>query len=120
MICWWTQDLGDNYPRGIHLHRFPLTNAQGRESIKHRVVYGFKTKHGTSARSPAGKTYDEYTEISGGGNTFYKWSNDNNVYANTLQFDCVCLRVAAEGPCGCSGAVHAAPLSLCRPGRPSR
>ena len=45
-----------------------------------QVVYTFKTKHGTSAQSPAGVTYDVYSEISGGGTTFYKWSNDNNVY----------------------------------------
>lgn len=68
-------DLGDNYPRGVHLHRF---GAQRREG---KIVYTFKTEHGTSARSPAGRTYPAYTEISGGGKTFYKWSNDNHTYS---------------------------------------
>lgn len=45
-----------------------------------QVVYTFKTKHGTSPTSPSGATYDLYEEISNQDNTFYKWSNDNNVY----------------------------------------
>lgn len=75
-------DLGDNYPRGIHVHRFPLKDAQGRESmsIKHRVVYHFKVSHGTTPKSPAGKTYPKYSEISTERKIFYKWSNDNDVY----------------------------------------
>jgi hypothetical protein len=68
-------DLGDNYPRGVHLHRFDET---GRES---RLVYTFKTEHGTSARSPAGRSYPVYAAISGGGKTFYQWSNDNHTYS---------------------------------------
>ena len=67
-------DLGDNYPRGVHLHKFTATQK------KSRVVYTFKTQHGSSAQSPAGTTYPEYTEISGGGTTYYKWSNDNRTY----------------------------------------
>jgi len=39
-----------------------------------------KTKHGTSARSPAGVTYPRYDEISTADVTFYKWSNDNDCY----------------------------------------
>uniref|UniRef100_A0A7S4Q871 Uncharacterized protein n=1 Tax=Alexandrium monilatum TaxID=311494 RepID=A0A7S4Q871_9DINO len=69
-------DLGDNYPRGVHLQRF---NRQS-SSKRGYVVYNFKTKHGTSATSPSGATYPEYTEISTGGQTYYKWSNDNYVY----------------------------------------
>lgn len=68
-------DLGDNYPRGINLHRF---DAQGRRS---RVVYTFKTEHGTRAVSPAGRKYDFYAEISRGGKKYYKWSNDNGTYS---------------------------------------
>lgn len=68
-------DLGDNYPRGIHLHR--LTD-QNRVS---RVVYTFKTGHGRTAGNPAGKTFPPYPEISRPDKSFYKWSNDNNTYS---------------------------------------
>merc|ERR1719203_2623426 len=53
-----SMDLGDNYPRGIHLVSF------NRDSKENFVPYSFKTKHGTSPTSPAGKTFPEYTEIS--------------------------------------------------------
>ncbi|MCK5871532.1 MAG: hypothetical protein KAG26_01800, partial [Methylococcales bacterium] len=66
-------DLGDNFPRGINVHKF--TEQQRRS----RVVYTFKTKHGTQAKSPAGVSYPFYSEISQGTN-YYKWSNDNNTY----------------------------------------
>lgn len=66
-------DLGDNYPRGVNLHRF---DEKGRKS---RVVYTFKTLHGTKAQSPAGKSYPKYQDI-GGGKSNYKWSNDNSTY----------------------------------------
>jgi len=68
-------DLGDNYPRGINLHKF--TDSQ----IRSKVVYTFKTQHGTSAQSPAGKTYPFYAEISNSGKKYYKWSNDNGTYS---------------------------------------
>ncbi len=67
-------DLGDNYPRGINLHRF---FDQRRTS---KVVYTFKTLHGTTPKSPAGKTYPAYPEISTATKQFYKWSNDNGTY----------------------------------------
>ena len=67
-------DLGDNYPRGVHLHRF---NPASRGS---RVVFTFKTRHGQQARSPAGRIYPLYDELSVGGKAFYKWSNDNATY----------------------------------------
>merc|ERR1719424_37210 len=44
------------------------------------LVYAFKTSHGSTAKSPSGKTYPAYPEISGNGKTYYKWSNDNKVY----------------------------------------
>lgn len=66
-------DLGDNYPRGINVHRISRT---GKSS---KVVYEFKTQHGRTAVSPAGQTYPEYTEISTAATTYYKWSNDNGV-----------------------------------------
>jgi len=68
-------DLGDNYPRGIHLHKFTDTKRNS------RVIYTFKTQHGSSARSPAGKSYPAYSEISGSGKKYYKWSNDNGTYS---------------------------------------
>jgi hypothetical protein len=67
-------DLGDNYPRGLNIHRF---NATDRTS---RVVYTFKTEHGRTATSPAGVTYPRYDEISTDTTPFYKWSNDNRTY----------------------------------------
>ncbi|HKP58484.1 MAG TPA: hypothetical protein VJV78_17280 [Polyangiales bacterium] len=68
-------DLGDNYPRGLNLHRF---NASGRTS---RVVYTFKTLHGTTpSYGPGQPTYPRYDEISDATHTYYRWSNDNNTY----------------------------------------
>jgi len=69
-------DLGDNYPRGIHLHKFTSTQR------KSKIIYTFKTQHGSSAKSPAGKTYTVYSEISGSGKKYYKWSNDNGTYTS--------------------------------------
>lgn len=63
-------DLGDNYPRGVHLHEFD------KASRTSRLVFTFKTQHATRAKNG----YPVYKEISGGGRTFYKWSNDNAVY----------------------------------------
>ncbi|MDF1546981.1 MAG: hypothetical protein P1P88_04120 [Bacteroidales bacterium] len=68
-------DLGDNYPRGINLHKF--SDSQ----IHSRVIYTFKTEHGSSAKSPAGATYPFYSEISSSGKKYYKWSNDNATYS---------------------------------------
>lgn len=67
-------DLGDNYPRGVHLHVF---DEKRRES---RVVFSFKTNHGKTPASPAGKRYPLYREISKGGRNYYQWSNDNRTY----------------------------------------
>ncbi len=67
-------DLGDNYPRGINLHRFDTTD------LISRVVYTFKTAHGTIPANPAGVTYPLYSAISGTETTYYQWSNDNNTY----------------------------------------
>lgn len=63
-------DLGDCYPRGVNLTKF---TAAGKAS---RIVFTFKTQHATEARNGSPK----YDEISTGGRTFYKWSNDNNTY----------------------------------------
>ncbi|MFT4842791.1 MAG: hypothetical protein ACI8UD_001341 [Planctomycetota bacterium] len=63
-------DLGDNYPRGVHLHEFDKSKRTS------RLVFTFKTQHATRAKGG----YPVYDEISGDGRTFYKWSNDNAVY----------------------------------------
>lgn len=68
-------DLGDNYPRGVHLHRFEDSRRYS------QVVYTFKTEHGSRPVSPAGRKYDYYAEISRGKNKYYKWSNDNGTYS---------------------------------------
>ncbi|MHC4955742.1 MAG: LamG domain-containing protein [Planctomycetota bacterium] len=73
-------DLGDNYPRGLHLHRF---DARGRLS---RVVYTYKTRHGTSPFRGSPR----YDKISTGKTAFYKWSNDNGTYSR--------LGAVIEGP----------------------
>ena len=67
-------DLGDNYPRGVHLHVF---DPRQKDS---RVVYTFKTKHGTKSKSPAGKKYKLYSSISKNGQKYYRWSNDTRTY----------------------------------------
>jgi hypothetical protein len=67
-------DLGDNYPRGINLHKFNSTN------LNSQVVYTFKTQHGTTPASPAGVTYPAYPEISTATTQYYQWSNDNRIY----------------------------------------
>lgn len=67
-------DLGDNYPRGLHLHRF---DEAGRRSA---LVYTFKTEHASEPKLIGGKKSAVYPEISRGGQTFYKWSNDNETY----------------------------------------
>jgi uncharacterized protein YdbL (DUF1318 family) len=69
-------DLGDNYPRGINLHKFTKESRY----IQKKLVYTFKTYHGTTPQSPAGSTYPKYDEISTAKKTFYKWSNDNGTY----------------------------------------
>lgn len=64
-------DLGDNYPRGLHLHR--LTSS----SKASQVVFTYKTAHATRARNGSPR----YEEISKDGKVFYKWSNDNATYS---------------------------------------
>jgi hypothetical protein len=63
-------DLGDCYPRGVNLTKFTAASKSS------RVVYTYKTEHSTSPKQGSPK----YDEISVGGKTFYKWSNDNNTY----------------------------------------
>jgi hypothetical protein len=67
-------DLGDNYPRGVQIHVFDAGKKHS------RVVYTFKTKHGTQSKSPAGRKYKLYSQISNHGKKYYRWSNDNRTY----------------------------------------
>lgn len=72
-------DLGDNYPRGIHLHRF-TTTLEGKPARRSALAYSFKTQHGTTAVAPDGRTHAAYPEISTGDTHYFKWSNDNGTY----------------------------------------
>lgn len=70
-------ELGDNYPRGINVHKF--------KGVQHksRVVYTYKTLHSQQPNNNSGyKAFPFYTEISTPSNKYYKWSNDNNTYTN--------------------------------------
>ena len=53
--------------------------------ITGHVVYTFKTQHETTAQNPAGKTFPVYEDISNNEQTFYQWSNDNDVYTEMAQ-----------------------------------
>lgn len=66
-------DLGDNYPRGINVHKIE-------EDLQSKLVYAFKTAHGQEVVSPSRKVYPVYKEISNGAQVFYQWSNDNSTY----------------------------------------
>jgi hypothetical protein len=68
-------DLGDNYPRGIHLHKF-----KGDGYLQNKVVYTYKTMHGTSPGYTSTMNYPPYLEISTTTKKYYKWSNDNATY----------------------------------------
>jgi hypothetical protein len=67
-------DLGDNFPRGINFWAFT------KEEKVMNTIYSFKTLHGIEPKSPAGVSYDPYPAASSKNKTFYKWSNDNEVY----------------------------------------
>lgn len=69
-------DLGDNYPRGVHLWRL----SGSKKSRQNRLVYSFKTRHARSPGLGGATTFGVYDEISSKETTFYKWSNDNYVY----------------------------------------
>lgn len=68
-------DLGDNYPRGVHLVRFDHA------AKRSRVVFTFKTLHGNQPGPGPGITYPPYPELGMSGGPYYKWSNDNNTYS---------------------------------------
>ena len=67
-------DLGDNFPRGIHLHKFD------KSYMESKLVYTFKTRHSSTANCYSIRNYPYYPEISSSSNKFYKWSNDNQTY----------------------------------------
>ena len=45
------------------------------------MVFTIKTRHGDVALNPAGRQFDLYQEASAGGQLYYQWSNDNEVYS---------------------------------------
>lgn len=67
-------DLGDNYPRGLHLHRF---DGEKRHS---RVVYTFKTAHAKKPKVIHGAATPRLRGIGSCCNPYYSWSNDNATY----------------------------------------
>jgi hypothetical protein len=69
-------DLGDNYPRGLNLHRISNTG------LLSNVVYTFKTEHSTDCRPNAKNVcrFGVFSEASSDKTTYYKWSNDNATY----------------------------------------
>eukprot|EP00929_Paragymnodinium_shiwhaense_P119478 TRINITY_DN91383_c0_g1_i1.p1 TRINITY_DN91383_c0_g1~~TRINITY_DN91383_c0_g1_i1.p1 ORF type:complete len:955 (-),score=119.55 TRINITY_DN91383_c0_g1_i1:326-3190(-) len=73
-------DLGDNYPRGLNVHR---VTAGGTPKKSSKVLYTYKTQHSKAKADGScvhyGKDFGEpyYTS---GGQTFCKHSNDNRVY----------------------------------------
>lgn len=69
-----TMDMGDNYPRGFHLHVYDQNK---REDL---ILFNFKTLHGETPTSPARRSYPLYGEISTN-NKYYQWSNDNRTYS---------------------------------------
>ncbi len=68
-------DLGDNYPRGVNVHRFDSTG------MKSELVFTLKTAHGEQPTTPAGRRFPEYTALSTPAQRLYQWSNDNRVYS---------------------------------------
>jgi len=90
-------DMGDNYPRGLNLHRIERSES-GTWTRKSRVVYSFKTGHcsidtsglnatakvlavnGACHNYPVWDTDPLSRNISTPNRTYYKYSNDNNVY----------------------------------------
>ncbi|CAE7409287.1 unnamed protein product, partial [Symbiodinium natans] len=78
-------DLGDAYPRGLHLHRF-VNRAFGGGGNQGLVVYSYKCRHGEAPKNDAGMEFEAYETLNAtaGGQenapTYYKWSNDNACY----------------------------------------
>ncbi|CAJ1355539.1 unnamed protein product [Effrenium voratum] len=69
----------DASPRGIQVMRLQYN------SMDTFQVYAVKTRHGAGPTNPAGTSFPVFEEISSPGKTFYKWSNDNQVYTEMAQ-----------------------------------
>lgn len=50
------------------------------DTRRKNTIYQFKTLHGTTAMNPQGKYFEKYEELSTDEQSYYQWSNDNNVY----------------------------------------
>lgn len=73
-------ELDDGSPRGLQVIKMDAHNKD-----LGFTPYMFKTRHGSGPENPAGSSFPVYPEISVNGNTFYKWSNDNQVYTVLAQ-----------------------------------
>ena len=104
-------DLGDNYPRGINVHRMTATKKTSKN------VYAFKTKHANCAaedQSTCGATgghgsnpiYAKYEEISTSTITFYKQVRAHKPPFCVAHICCVLDSIV----CACSHP-HPPPLS---------
>lgn len=67
-------ELGDNFPRGILFWSADL------ETFDSELIYSFKTKHSEIPSANNVRYHEVYTEISTEDKTFYRFSNDNNIY----------------------------------------
>lgn len=72
-------DLGDAYPRGLHLHRFVnRAFSGGNQSL---LVYSYICRHGEAPKNDAGMEFEAYESLNKeNAPTYYKWSNDNACY----------------------------------------
>ena len=67
-------ELGDNFPRGILFWSADL------ETQNEKLIYAIKTEHNDKETENGVMFHEVYTEISTDEKTFYRYSNDNNVY----------------------------------------
>ena len=67
-------ELGDNFDRGVLLHRFTSARKDS------RVVYTFKTAHEQEPKELSDGSETPFYQYDDEDNATYEWSNDNRVY----------------------------------------
>ena len=67
-------EIGDNFPRGIKFWSADL------DQLDSYLIYSFKTLHNDVETENGIRFHEVYEEISTDDQTFYRFSNDNNVY----------------------------------------
>lgn len=83
-------------------------------------MHRYKAQPGVTASSPAGETFPIYAAVSTAEETFYEWSNDNNVYTEiahpaTIEVDdSYLVFFSGEVPDGLNGAKTGAVLNAPR------